>query len=182
LLLWFATEVIALANIAALWYLQMQIDVIDEVTRMDSEKDAVVRAWSHLLGAQALALRAIEKRLAAAGQPPLAWYDVLLELERAGGELRVGELGERLVIEPHNVTRLVDRLEAKGLLKRRRAAEDQRGVTVVLTRKGAALREAMWPAYRAAIRETFGAELSPRAAETLTALLKGIVGHLRDEA
>src|SRR5512140_3423470 len=106
----------------------MQISVMAGGGAMEREPDAVVRAWSHLLGAQALAVRAIQKRLTAAGQPVLAWYDVLLELERAGGELRVGELGERLVIEPHNDTRLLDRLEAKGLLKRRRAAEDQRGV------------------------------------------------------
>jgi DNA-binding MarR family transcriptional regulator len=145
---------------------------------MEREADAIVRAWSHLLGAQALALRAIETRLAAAGQPPLAWYDVLLELERAGGELRVGELGERLVIEPHNVTRLVDRLEAKGLLKRRRAAQDQRGVCAVLTRKGAALRAEMWTHYRAAVRETLDA-LSPADAEALTAPLKKIIRSLR---
>src|SRR5262249_45602663 len=145
----------------------------------EPEADAVVRAWSHLLGAHALAVRAVERRLTATGQPPLAWYDVLLELERAGGELRVGELGERLVIEPHNVTRLGDRLEAKGLLKRRRAADDQRGVWAVLTRKGAALRRDMWAHYRAAIHEAFGAALSPNDAEALTALLKGIIQHLR---
>ena len=147
---------------------------------MERESDAAVRAWSHLLGAQALALRAIEKRLTAAGQPPLAWYDVLLELERAGGELRVGELGERLVIEPHNVTRLVDRLEAKGLLKRRRAAEDQRGVCAVLTGKGAAVRKEMWTHYRDAVRQAFGATLSPSDAETLIAILKRLIGHLRE--
>jgi len=146
---------------------------------MQRDIDAAARAWSHLLGAQALAVRAIEKRLTAAGQPPLAWYDVLLELERAGGELRVGELGERLVIEPHNVTRLLDRLEAKGLLKRRRAADDQRGVCAVLTRKGAALRKDMWPHYRDAIRATFGAALSPNEADALTTILKGIIGRLR---
>jgi DNA-binding MarR family transcriptional regulator len=146
---------------------------------MEREADAVVRAWSHLLGAQALAVRAVQTRLTAAGQPGLAWYDVLLELERAGGELRVGELGERLVIEPHNVTRLLDRLESKGLLKRRRAAEDQRGVGAVLTRKGAALRQQMWPHYRDAIRATFGVALSPREAEALTGVLKGIIQSLR---
>src|SRR5262245_1981124 len=158
----------------------MQISVIARGSAMEREADAVVRAWSHLLGAQALALRAIERRLAAAGQPPLAWYDVLLELERAGGELRVGDLGERLVIEPHNVTRLVDRLEAKGLLKRRRAAHDQRGVCAVLTRKGAALRAEMWPHYRAAIRQTLDAALSSDDAEALTAPLKKIIRSLRE--
>ncbi len=146
---------------------------------MEQERDPAIRAWSHFLGAHALALRAIEARLAAAGQPPFAWYDVLWELQRAGGRLRVGELGDRLVVEPHNVTRLIDRLEAEGLLKRQRVPEDRRGVFAVLTEKGAALRRQMWPHYRSAILEVFGAALSAREADALTGTLKKIIGYLR---
>jgi DNA-binding MarR family transcriptional regulator len=116
---------------------------------------------------------------ATAGQAPLAWYDVLLELERAGDSLRIGELGERLVVEPHNVTRLVDRLETEGLLKRRRASEDGRGVFAVLTDKCAALRKGMWPHYRGAILKVFAAALSTREAEALSAAVKSIITHLR---
>ncbi len=146
---------------------------------VEQERDPTIRAWSHFLGAHALALRAIEAKLAAAGQPPLPWYDVLLELARAGGKLRIGELGERLVIEPHNVTRLVDRLEAEGLLRRQRMREDRRQVLAVLTEKGAALRKQMWVPYRAAILQVFGAVVSTRDAETLTATLKKVIAHLR---
>ena len=145
----------------------------------EQERDPVIRAWSRFIGAHALAFREIEQQLAAAGQPPLAWYDVLLELERAGGSLRIGELGERLVVEPHNVTRLVDRLETEGLLKRRRASEDGRGVFAALTDKGAALRKRMWPHYRGAILNVFGAALSTRDTEALSAAVKNIIAHLR---
>jgi DNA-binding MarR family transcriptional regulator len=146
---------------------------------VEQERDRTIRAWSHFLGAYALALRAIEERLAAAGQPPFAWYDVLLELARAGGRLRIGELGERLVIEPHNVTRLIDRLEAEGLLKRQRAPEDGRGIFVVLSEKGTTLRKQIWVHYRSAILEVFGAAVSAREAEILTTTLKKIIAHLR---
>ena len=44
----------------------------------------VTRAWARLVKAQQLAQEAIESRLKAAQLPPLAWYDALLELERAG--------------------------------------------------------------------------------------------------
>jgi len=145
------------------------------------ERDPTIRAWSHFLGAHALALRAIEDRLAAAGQPPLAWYDALLELSRAGGRLRIGELGERLVVEPHSATRLIDRLEAEGLLRREPAAKDRRGVVAVLTDKGAALRKQMWPHYRNAILAVFGAALSTHEAETLTATLKKVIAPLREQ-
>lgn len=147
----------------------------------EHERDPVIRAWSHLLGAHALSLRAIEERLTAAGQPPLAWYDVLLELARAGGKLRIGELGERLVVEPHNVTRLLDRLEEHGLLKRQRAADDRRGVFAVLTEKGAALRKQMWAPYRGAILEVLGPAVTTREADMLTAVLKKVIAHLEKQ-
>jgi len=148
---------------------------------VEQERDPAIRAWSHLLGAHALAVRAVEQRLTAAGQPPLSWYDVLLELARAGGRLRVGELGERLVVEPHNITRLLDRLEAEGLLKRQRAPKDRRGVFAVLTEKGAALRKQMWLHYRSAILEVLGSTVSKHEAETLTTTLKKIIAHLREQ-
>jgi DNA-binding MarR family transcriptional regulator len=148
---------------------------------VEQERDPAFRSWSHLLGAHALAVRAIEERLTAAGQPPLSWYDVLLELARAGGRLRVGELGERLVVEPHNITRLLDRLEAAGLLKRQRAPKDRRGVFAVLTEKGAALRKQMWLHYRSAILEVLGSAVSKHEAETLTTTLKKIIAHLRKQ-
>jgi DNA-binding MarR family transcriptional regulator len=147
---------------------------------MDSEGNPAIRAWSHFLGAHALALRAIEAKLKAAGQPPFAWYDVLLELERAGGRLRIGELGARLVVEPYNVTRLLDRLEGEGLIARERAKGDGRGAFAALTEKGAALRKEMWKHYRRAILEVFGAALSNRDAEAMTAAFKKVIAHLRE--
>jgi len=147
----------------------------------DKESDAGVNAWSHFLGAHALALRAIEERLKTAGQPPFGWYDMLLELERAGGRLRIGELAERLVVEPYNITRLLDRLEAEGLLKRERATGDRRGAFAVLTEKGAALRKQMWAHYRRAILDIFGASLSNRDADAMTRVFRKLIADLREK-
>jgi DNA-binding MarR family transcriptional regulator len=144
-----------------------------------SENDAGQRAWSHFLGAHALALRAVEARLKAADHPPLGWYDVLWELDRAGGGLRIGELGERLVIEPYNMTRLVDRLEKEKLLKRERAEDDGRGARVALTGKGKELRRRMWPHYRKAIEEVFADALGEKDAEAMTRALKKVIAKLR---
>lgn len=141
--------------------------------------EAGIRAWSHFLGAQALALHAIEERLKAAGQPPMAWYDVLLELERAGGKLRQGELAAALVVERYNVTRLLDRLEAAGLVQREQVASDRRGTMAVLTEAGRARRQEAWPHYRAAVLEVFAGALSATEAEALTDVLKKLIGHMR---
>lgn len=146
-----------------------------------SEDDAGLRAWSHFLGAHALALRAVEARLKAAGQPPLGWYDVLLELDRAGGRLRIGDLADRIVVEPYNMTRLVDRLEAETLIRREKAAGDRRGAIVALTPEGAALRKRMWPHYRRAIQEIFSTALSEREAETMVTGFKKVIARLREE-
>ena len=143
--------------------------------------EAGTRAWSHFLGAHALALRAVEARLKEAGQPPFAWYDVLLELDRAGGRLRIGELGARIVIEPYNMTRLLDRLEAEKLLKREKSTGDRRGAEAVLTEKGAELRRKMWPHYKRAIDEVFAGALTEAEAETMVRTLKKVIGRLRDE-
>ena len=146
------------------------------------EDDPGPRAWSHFLGAHALALQAVEARLKAAGQPPLAWYDVLLELDRAGGRLRIGELGERLVVAPYNMTRLVDRLEKEKLLKRARVEGDGRGASVALTDKGADVRREMWPHYRKAIREMFVDAIDEADAENVVRAMKKVIARLRQTA
>ncbi|MCB1500019.1 MAG: MarR family transcriptional regulator [Bauldia sp.] len=140
--------------------------------------EAVLKAWSAFLGTHARALRRVEARLKAAGMPPLEWYDVLLELERAGGRLRIGDLAERVVVAPYNMTRLLDRLEADGLLGRERLATDRRGAFAVLTAKGGRLRKEMWPVYEAAIRDVF-APLTASEAQTLERGLDRVAARLR---
>lgn len=140
---------------------------------------AILKAWSDLLGAHALAVRQIDERLKAAGTPPLEWYDVLLELDRAGGRLRIGDLADRVVIAPYNMTRLLDRLEKQGLLRRERSDSDRRSVFAVLTEEGAALRRTMWPVYERAIREAF-APMSEREAEAMSKTLSRVISSLRE--
>jgi DNA-binding MarR family transcriptional regulator len=144
------------------------------------EDDPGLRAWSHFLGAHTLALRAVEARLKAAGQPSLAWYDVLLELDGAGGRLRMGELGQRLTVEPYNMTRLVDRLEKEKLLRREPAADDARVAVVTITDKGNELRRSMWPHYRKAIREVFADAITDADADAMVRAMKKVIAHLRE--
>jgi DNA-binding MarR family transcriptional regulator len=144
-----------------------------------SGHEAGLRAWSHFLGAHALAMQAIDVRLKAGGQPPLAWYDALLELDRAGGRLRIGELGERIVTAPYNTTRLVDRLEKEKLIKREQAEGDGRGAVVAITDKGAELRRKTWPHYRLAIREVFADAISEADADAMVRAMKKVIARLR---
>jgi len=66
-------------------------------------------------------------------------YLVMLALWREEG-VAVGGLGERLSLDTNTLTPLLKRLEALGLVTRRRSEADERRVLVALTEKGQALR------------------------------------------
>jgi DNA-binding MarR family transcriptional regulator len=139
-------------------------------------RDAVVRAWARLAQAQQIALTTIEGALKAANLPPLAWYDALLELERAGDRgLRPGELQSEMLLAQYNLSRLIDRIEHAGYVERRPCDDDGRGQVIVITSAGRDLRRRMWAVYGPAIQRALGDRLSPRQAETLDALLGKLV-------
>jgi DNA-binding MarR family transcriptional regulator len=138
--------------------------------------DAVIRAWTRLIRAQQAALAAVESDLKTAGFPPLAWYDVLLELSRAGAGLRPFALEQELLLAQYNLSRLLDRLEQAGYVERQTCPEDGRGQIVAITASGRALVKRMWPTYRAAIARHVGAKLSEDDAARLAALLGKLTG------
>src|SRR3954471_18848343 len=114
--------------------------------REEAPSEAVIRAWARLVKAQHKVLGAVETELRKGGFPPLAWYDVLLELRRAEGRgLRPLEIEGRLLLAQHNVSRLVDRLETAGLAVRRPASDDKRGQLITITEPGRELLRRMWP-------------------------------------
>jgi DNA-binding MarR family transcriptional regulator len=142
----------------------------------------VVRAWARLMKAQQLAFAAVERDLKAAGLPPLAWYDVLLEVECAGGKgLRPYELERVMLLAQYNLSRLIDRIERAGYVERRTCEDDGRGQMIVITEGGKALRRKMWPVYARAIAAAVGKPLSPNEAETLAGLLGRIIDGQRDD-
>jgi DNA-binding MarR family transcriptional regulator len=133
-------------------------------------------AWAALLTARALVVEAIEKRLADAELPELAWYDVLWALEQApAGQLRMHELAAQTVITRSNMTRLVDRLEAAGLVSRQRAPEDRRGAFAQLTPAGKQMRARMWKVYGPAIAEFFDDHVSEAEATAMRSCLLRII-------
>ena len=68
-----------------------------------------------------------------------AQYNVLRILRGAGGHLPIMTIRDRMMSPEPSITRLVDRLEAKGLVERHRQTEDRRCVECRLTREGLSL-------------------------------------------
>ena len=142
---------------------------------IDSLSETAVTAWARLVRAQQGALKSVENDLKRAGFPPLAWYDVLLELERAAdGRLRPRDIQKHMLLERYSVTRLVERMERDGLVDRLGCADDGRGAVVRITQKGRKLRRKMWPVYAAAIEISFAARFS----EDELANLSGLLGRI----
>lgn len=117
-----------------------------------SERDT----WFRFVRAHRCLIREIERRLAAAGLPAYAWYDALWGLESGpNGTRRMNELADVMAIERYNLTRLIDRLEAEGLVERSRASDDGRGACASITESGKVLRKKMWQIYEGAVAELF---------------------------
>jgi DNA-binding MarR family transcriptional regulator len=134
--------------------------------------EAVTSAWTSIMRARERLLGAIEADLKAAGLPPLAWYDVLWELARSeDGRLRPYEIEERNLLAQYNLSRLIDRLESEGLVRRETFASDGRGRWVVMTDAGRKLRERMWAVYARSIETHIGCRLAESEAKTIAGLL-----------
>lgn len=99
--------------------------------------DGQIRAWRLFLQAHAVLVRRLEADLLAEHRLPLASYDVLVQLVEAPEQrLRMTELAQRVLISRSGLTRLVDRLEREGLVRREACDDDARGLFAVLTHDG----------------------------------------------
>lgn len=135
---------------------------------MGRNPDPKGHAWAVLLAAHATLVEKIEAALAEAELPPLAWYDVLWELEKAeSGKLRMHELARRIVLSRSNLTRLADRLEQAGLVAREDTPHDRRGYHLAITRAGLATRKKMWPVYKEAIERLFSKQVTLEEARAM---------------
>ncbi|MFQ5546153.1 MAG: MarR family winged helix-turn-helix transcriptional regulator [Acidiferrobacterales bacterium] len=131
-----------------------------------------ITAWARLLRAQKVLLEEVEGELKDKGLPPLAWYDVLFELYRhPDRRLRQFEIGAKMLLSKFNLSRLVDRLEKSGLVRRDTCPEDQRGAYVVITADGKRMLKKMWPTYEKSLKENFSDHFSKQELTTLSRLL-----------
>jgi len=93
-------------------------------------------AWTSFLRAHATLMRQLDMDLERETGLALADFDVLAQLARAGGQLRMTELADRALISRSGMTRRVARLVDEGLVRRADAQVDGRGVVVGLTDVG----------------------------------------------
>ena len=139
---------------------------------MTTPSDISVRTWTLLIRAHNQALASVERTLKKNNLPPLIWYDILLELERVGDKgLRPFELERELLLPQYGVSRLIERIEKDGHLRRDVCEDDKRGQRLIITKSGKRLRQLMWRTYGPAIEDVIGRKLKSEQSETLSELL-----------
>src|SRR5215207_6775091 len=142
---------------------------------MTEQRDPIA-AWRTMLRAQNRALRAIEKELDRVKLIPLSWYDVLLELSAVPDrQLRMQELGSRVVLSRTRVSRIVAELESAGYVERVPDRPDGRATLARMTAAGRAARKKAAPTYLAGIEEHFTRHLTRAQQDAISNGLQRVV-------
>ncbi|MEU6752766.1 MarR family transcriptional regulator [Spirillospora sp. NPDC046719] len=112
-------------------------------------------AWRGFLITHDRIWRSIQEGLAPLNVS-MSEYSVLALVGEAGPQgMRMSELAERRLMSSGGFTRLADRLERRGLIERRRSADDGRGFEVTLTDEGRALLREAWRQQYGDLRRLF---------------------------
>jgi DNA-binding MarR family transcriptional regulator len=145
-------------------------------------KDTRLAAWWKFMAAHALLVQRVGRDLAAATVLPLDSYNVLRFLHEAPGHrLRLSKLAIAVFLTRSGVTRLADRLEKQGLLRRDEHIQDRRGSCAVLTAQGWNELKRARAVFARTIVEHFGTHLRDQDAETLNTVLSRILMAGRGE-
>ncbi len=143
---------------------------------MSAASPELMRAWARITKVQQKLRSAIERDLKEADALPLDWYDALLELERApDGRLSPGALEDNMLIAQYSLSRLIDRLQREGLVRRLPHPEDGRKQLVEITAKGRKQRAVSWPVYAGSVERHAGGKLNSHELAQLLTLLGKLV-------
>jgi DNA-binding MarR family transcriptional regulator len=134
--------------------------------------DIKLAAWWKLMAAHARLVQGVGRDLAGATALALGSYNVLRLLHEAPScRLALGELAKALVLSRSGVTRMANRLERAGLLRREGNARDRRGSYAVLTDRGREEWRRTKAVFERIVAVQFGGHLSDAEAQTLSAVL-----------
>lgn len=130
-------------------------------------------AWHGFIRAHAVVIRALSAELEAEHGLSLPSYEVLAHLSEAPERrLRMSDLASCATLSPSGLTRLVDRMERDGLVRRERCGDDARVVYAVLTDAGQDKIEQAWPTHLRGVREHVVDRLTSSELTTLGATME----------
>lgn len=141
----------------------------------DRPDQAELAAWVTFLEVHAQVVRCLEQEMQAEQGLSLVWFDVLAQLDSHSGRLRMYDLADSVLLSRSNITRLVDRMAAAGLVEREQCPEDRRGLYAVITKQGREVLGRAWPGHRRGIFQHFVRHLAPEDVKALYAALSKVL-------
>jgi DNA-binding MarR family transcriptional regulator len=138
-----------------------------------------LRAWRLFFESALALLDVLDAELEEAVGIPQRWYDVLVHLEESPQGLPMNELAERILYSKSGFTRVVDRMEEAGLVRRARPENDRRTILIVLTDSGTEMLERARRHHRDGIQRHFSQHLTNTDIKALTRALEKISTHAR---
>ncbi len=158
---------------------QLQRKLSHRERSLSSPSPERLRAW-RLYFESALALvDVLDAELERDAGIPLRWYDALVHLDETPDGLRMNELAERILYSKSGFTRVVDRMEEAGLVRRVRPENDRRSILVVLTEGGRNTMEQARRHHRHAIEQHFSRHLADTDVKALTRAFEKVSTHAR---
>jgi DNA-binding MarR family transcriptional regulator len=134
------------------------------------------QAWGVLTRAHAALVRGLDADLRTAHGLALGDFAILTLLNRESCRpLRMAALADSALLSPSGLSRAIERLESRRLVRRDRCPDDGRGTLAQLTESGAALLETAGSTHAGAIRKRFLQRLTLEQLETLTETLLSVL-------
>ena len=145
----------------------------------DACSDPRITAFGMLLEAHAAVVAAVNRDLEDEAGMPVGTFEVLIRLARSPEQrLRMSELASQVALSTSGLTRLVDRVEAAGYIRREACPSDRRGAFAVLTDAGGEALQRALPAHLDSLERHVAGPLGPGGMARLEDLLR----RLRDAA
>jgi DNA-binding MarR family transcriptional regulator len=158
---------------------QLQSGLSHREQSLSSPSPERLRAWRLYFESALALIDVLDADLERDAGIALRWYDALVHLEETPDGLRMNELAERILYSKSGFTRVVDRLEEAGLVRRVRPDNDRRSILVVLTDEGRTTLERARRHHRQAIEQHFSRHLTDTDIKTLTRALERLSTHAR---
>ena len=135
--------------------------------------------WRALVDVYQPVLRDVVTALEDEAEIDSGTYSALAYIDQAGGRIRLRELHDlmRVRYSQPGLSRLVQRMEADGIVERRVDPDDRRGTVVALTRPGRVRFRRAHTVYEAALDAHLGVHISASEAATLARALEALAAR-----
>jgi MarR family 2-MHQ and catechol resistance regulon transcriptional repressor len=144
-------------------------------------EDERIEAFGMLIEAHNELQNAMSRAIETDTDVRVAWLGVLIRLARSPDQrLRMSELARDMTMSTSGLTRLVDRVEAAGHVRREACPDDRRGLHAVLTPEGHAVIAAAAPRHLEDLERYLAGALADDELAELTRLLQKVRNHIRD--